>query len=497
VLPRQQTLRAALDWSWALLGEPERVLLRRLSVFAGGWQVEAAEAVCPGGAIVGWTVPALLGGLVSKSLVGLEESAAEARYRLLETVRQYAAERLAAAGEEEEAREQHLAHFLALAEAAAPRLTGPEQGTWLARLEREHDNLRAALGWARAQGDGERGLRLAAALCWFWYMRGYLNEGRGWLEEALARAATAPAALRATALNGAGNLASDQGEYGQAEVLYAQALALRRELGDKRGIAGSLSNLAGVAERRGDYGRAVPLFEEALALARVSGDTLSIAKTLGNLGLALGHQGNIEREAALFEEALALFRALGDRHSIAGALDNLGLVAFQQGEYERARALHDEALSLFRALEAKRGIAGSLTNLGAVAERQGDYEQATDLSRESLLLNRAIGAEEQAVEGLQTMVLVAAARGQPKRAAQLAGAAEALREALEVPMRSHQQTIYAQAVRAMRAALGEEAFAAAWAEGRAHSLAHAIDLALAADPAGDGKRLQGGMQLPP
>jgi predicted ATPase/class 3 adenylate cyclase len=478
-LPRQRTLRAALDWSYDLLSEAEQALLDRLSVFAGGWTLTAAEVVGAGEGVEDWGVLDLLGSLVHKSLVQAEERAGgELRYALLETVRQYGLERLAAAGGAPAVRDRHLAHFLALAAEAEPHLTGAGQMEWLARLEGEHDNLRAALSWARAQADGERGLRLAAALCWFWYMRGDLSEGRGWLAEALARASTAPAALRATALNGAGNLASDQGEYGQAEVLYEQALALRRELGDTRGIAGSLSNLAGVAERRGDYGRAVPLFEEALTLARVSGDTLGIAKTLGNLGLALGQQGDIEREAALFEEALALFRALGDTMSIAGALDNLGQVAFQQGAYERARALHEEALALFRALEAKRGIAGSLTNLGAVAEREGAYGRATALSRESLLLNRAIGAEEQVVEGLQTMVLVAAARGQATRATQLAGAAGALREALDVPMRPHQQPIFTQAVQAIRMALGEEAFAAAWAEGQALALEEAVALAL-------------------
>jgi len=477
--PRHRTLRATLDWSWELLGEPERVLLRRLAVFAGGWVVEAAQAVCGGEELTGWPLLGLLSALVGKSLVGLQESGGAGRYGLLETVRQYAAERLAEAGEAGATRDRHLDWCVALAEEAAPRLMGPGQEAWLARLEAEHDNLRVALGWARERGDGERGLRLAAALCWFWYLRGYLSEGRAWLEEALTRAGDAPAALRAAALNGAGNLASDQGEYGQAEALYEASLALRRDLGDKRGIAASLSNLAGVAERRGDYARAVPLFEEALALAREIGDTSSLAKTLGNLGLALGHQGDLEREEALFEEALGLFRALGDTHSIAGALDNLGQVAFQRGEYERARALHEEALALFRALGAQRGIAGALTNLGAVAERQGDYERATALTAESLRLNEAIGAEEQVVETLYIILLVAAARGQTTRAARLAGAAEALREALDVPLRPNQRSVYAQAVQAVRGALGEEAFAAAWIEGQAHSLEQAIALALA------------------
>jgi tetratricopeptide (TPR) repeat protein len=368
---------------------------------------------------------------------------------------------------------------VALAQEAETELTGGEQGTWLARLENEHDNLRAALTWGLSDGcDPALGLQLAAALCWFWYLRGCLSEGREWLELALARAGSAPPELRATALNGAGNLACDQGEYARADALYGQALDLRRALGDVRGSAGVLCNLAGVAERRGDLGRAVPLFEQALDLAHASGNTLVHAKTLANLGLVLGQQGDLAREAAMFGEALALFRSLGDSHSIAGALDNLGQVAFRQGEYERARALHAEALEMFRALGAQRGIAGALSNLAAVAEREGDDGRAAALCEESLRLNRAIGAEEQAVEGLQTMILVLTARGQARCAARLAGAAVALREALDVPLRPYAQSLQAEAMQAMRAALGEEAFATAWADGRALSVEEAVALVL-------------------
>jgi non-specific serine/threonine protein kinase len=481
-LPRQQTLRATMDWSWELLGKQERTLLGRLSVFAGGWTLAAAEAVCSGDGVERLAMLDLLDGLANRSLIWLDETGAEARYRLLETVRQYAGERLAEAGELGAMRARHLDWCVALAEEAESELTGGEQGTWLVRLEHEHDNLRAALVWSLSEaGDPALGLRLATALGWFWYLRGYLSEGSAWLEQALARAASAPSALRAAALNAAGNLASDQGDYGHAEALYTSALGLRRALGDKRGVAASLSNLAGVAERRGDHGRAVPLFEEALALAREVGDTLSVAKTLGNLGLAVAQRGDLAREATLFEEALRLFRALGDTHSIAGALDNLGQVAFQQGAYVRARGLHEEALGLFRTLGAQRGIAGTLSNLAAVAEREGAYDRAAALSAESLRLNRTIGAEEQAVEGLQTMALVAAAHGRSRRAARLAGAAAALRVALAVPMRPYEQPIHAEAARDLRAALGEETFAGVWADGQALSFEEAIALALSHD----------------
>ena len=478
VLPRHQTLRAALDWSWVLLGGQERALLRQLAVFVGGCQAGAVAAVCGGDGGGPWAVPELLDGLVNKSLVALEESAEESRYILLETVRQYAAERLAEAGEEASARDRHLAWYVTLAEAIDPQLTGPHQGSALERLENAYGNLRAALGWARESGHGEQWLRLAASLWRFWYMRGYLSEGRNWLEGALAVTGAVPAAQRAHALNGAGSLAVLQGEYGQAMALFQHALALRRSQGDPHGIAASLTNLGVVADRRGEYERAATLFEEALALARELGDTLNVAKTLGNLGAALGHQGAYGREEALYREALVLFRELGDTQSIAIALDNLGAVAERQGDYEQAGALYEEALSLFRALGDRHGAARLAHQLAALAERLYAYGRATDLVGESLMLSRDIGAREQTADNLEILVLVAAALGQHERGTLFAGAVESLRDALAAPLRPDQRVRHEQAVRAMRAALGTAAFAAAWEEGSAMPVEQAVTLAL-------------------
>jgi predicted ATPase/class 3 adenylate cyclase len=472
---RQQTLRAALDWSWDLLDEPERIVLRRLAVFAGGWTLAAAEAVCAGETVETWEVLDLLAMLESKSLVILEE----ARYRLLEPVRQYAADRLLEADEAASVRERHLASCLSLAEEAEPALQGPEQADWAVRLEQEHDNLRVALNWTQAQGEAELELRLAVALSRFWFVRGHLSEGRGWLEGALAGNSAAPAGLRAAALKGAGNLAYCQGEYGQAAALYEEALALFRALGDKQGIAGSLTNLGIVADERGEHERAAALFEEAVTLARERGDTRQIATTLGNLAAVWERQSEYGQAAALYEEALALFRALGDTQSIAVALDNLGLLALLQCEYGRALTLYEEALALFREIEDKDNIAGSLSSLGAVAERQGEYGRATVLLQEGPLLAGEIGARDDVAEILETMSWVAAARSATHRAAQLAAAAEVLREALGVPLGWEDRTDHERAVQAMREALGEEAFAAAWAEGRAMSPDQAISLALA------------------
>ena len=479
VLPRHQTLRATLDWSWELLGAAERTLLRRLSVFAGGWPVGAAVVVCGGDGLEGWAVPEVLDGLAARSLVGQDEATAGAHYRLLETVRQYAAEHLAADALEVVAmRDRHLSWCMALAEEAEPQLKGSGQEAWLARLEREHGNLRTALSWARDRGESERGLRLALALGRFWYTRGYLSEGRGWLERALDGNREVPVGLRATALKGAGSLALLQGEYGHAAALYEEALALFRALGDEQGVAGSLTNLGIVADRQGKYDQAATLFEAAVALARERGDTLQIAKTLGNLAAARGRQGDLASEEALLSEALALFRTLGDRQSIAVALDNLGLVALRRGHWGRAAAWHEEALAQFRALGDRHGIVTSLTNLGSVALARGDHGRAAALLEEGLLLARDIGARDELAGILECLAWVAAARGQPHRAAQLGGAAEALLHALGVPLMPEQRAGHDQALRTMQVELGEQAFAAAWVQGGSLSVEQAVAIAL-------------------
>ena len=423
----------------------------------------------------------MLAGLVDKSLVGIGDDAVESRYGLLETVRHYAAERLSTSNDEMAgALSRHLDWCLVLAEEGQVQLTGADQGSWLARLEREHDNLRAALTWARDRTD-ERGLRVAAALWRFWYMQGYLAEGRNWLESLLAGNASAQASTRATALNGAGNLAVLQGEYVQAATFYEESLSLRRELGDKRGVAASLTNLGVVADKYGDHDRATALYEEALALNRELDDKLGMAKVLGNLGSVFGHQADYEREAALYTEALTLFRQFGDTQSIAVALDNLGLVALRLGELARAASLYEESLALFRALGDRDGIAGTLTSLGIVAARQRAHGRAAALIRESLQVSQELGAREQIAEALEAMTVVASEMGQSQRAARLAGATDVLRASLGVPMRPDLQAGYHRTVRAMYEALGRT-YDAAWSGGRTLSVEQAVDLALATMP---------------
>jgi predicted ATPase/Tfp pilus assembly protein PilF len=477
---RQQTLRATLDWSYSLLTAAERTLFARLAVFVGGRTLEAIEAVCnPQGDL---DVLEGMESLVEKNLLRQEEGVGgEPRLVMLETIHEYARERLEASGEAEEVRRRHAEYFVALAEAAAPELTGPQQGAWLQRLEAEHDNLRAALAWSRQQAAWEVGLRLGGALWRFWFMHGHLSEGRRWLEVVLGGSGAAPAPARATALHGAGVLAERQGDYGRATALHAEALALRRELGDRGGIAGSLNNLGIVAHDQGDYGRATALYEEALALHRELGDTSGIASSLNNLGLVAWQQGDYGRAAALHEEALALRRELGDKSGIASSLNNLAVVAQEQGDYGRATALYEESLALMRELGDTWRIALALNNLGEVAYEQGNYGRAVALYAESLTLCRAIGNKYVAASCLEGLAAVACAQGQPERGARLVGVAAALRAALSMPLAPNERAAQERTVAAARAALGEDAFAAAWAKGQTLPLEQAIAYALGED----------------
>ncbi|HXT38012.1 MAG TPA: tetratricopeptide repeat protein, partial [Chloroflexota bacterium] len=344
---RQRTLRAALDWSWDLLDQAERVLLGRLAVFAGGWTLEASEAICAGDGLESWTVLDALDSLVNRSLVQVDEAEEGAgRYRLLETVRQYGWERLRAGGEDAKLRDRHLNWCLELARAAALEYRGPAQGTWFGRLETEQDNLRAALDWSlRQDGDTLAGLRLAAEVWWFWYIRGN-GEGRQWLEAALVRSAMidVPADLRATLLQGAGIMAGRHGDYERARILHEERLVVRRALEDKLGIASALVDLGGIAWFQGRYDRAREYFEESLDLHRALENTWGICGALTNLGVLVRNQGDPERARTLQEESLTLARELGDKSHIACVLGNLGVVVQELGNYTAAQDYFAESL---------------------------------------------------------------------------------------------------------------------------------------------------------
>jgi len=410
-LPRQQTLRAAIDWSYGLLSEAEQILLRRLAVFVGGWTLEAAEAVCVGDAIDPADVLDLLMRIVDKSLVLTEGMNGKTRYRFLETVRQYALEKLIDAGEAQRMRERNQNWFVELAEQAEPNLTGPDQVAWLGRLELEHHNFRAALEWSKVgDASSEIGLRLAAALWRFWNVRGYLREGREWLEGTLARARNAPPELRLKALFGTGVLAWSQEDTSAAGPLEG-SLTLARELGDRRAIADSLRLLALVARDQLDYDRARALGEESLGLFRELQDTAGISTALRFLAFHAANYDEFDRSNPAFEESLKLAQTLEDKRGMAWSLVGLAGEAAMQGDYVKAVTLSNEALSTFRDLGDKFGILISVRTLGVTARYRGEYKQAVELLEETLHLERELGYRATLGRGLRDLGLVAQDQG--------------------------------------------------------------------------------------
>jgi tetratricopeptide (TPR) repeat protein len=464
-------LQGALDWSYGLLAEAEQAVFRRLAVFAGGCTLSAMEAVCVGESVEAWAVLDLVSGLVHKSLLAPAGTEGEARYCVLEPVRQYALEQLIVAGEETAVRERHLAWCLDLAARAEPMLLGSEQAVWLSLLETEHDNLRAALAWS-VQWCSPLAVRLAGPLWRFWWMRGHAGEGRRWLDAALACEGEQDAA-RATALNGAGALAYYQGDYERARSLYESSLSLRRTLADMRGVASTLGNLGGVADSQGVYERAWELYEESLALRRNLEDQWGIAIMLNNLGNLAQQRLAYARSLVLHEESLTLRRALGDTWGVSNTLGNLGHVVYDLGDYPRARLLQEESLALKRELGDTPGIANAISSLGHVAREMGDLPRAQALLGESLSLYRSLGEQRGIVESMEGLAAVALGRGAAERAVQLLGFADALRTSIKASLHGNERAAYDRHLAVARAALPGEAFAVAWAAGQAMSLEQA------------------------
>ena len=557
---RQQTLRDAIAWSYDLLDAREKTLFARLAVFAGGCTLEAAESVCHSPELEIDILDGLTS-LVNKSLLRqIEGTGDEPRFTMLETIREYALECLGESGETESLRCKHAEYHLVLAEKAEPELAGRQQVAWLDRLEGEHDNLRAALGWAIEHCEGSWALRLGGALGQFWFMRSYFSEGRWWLAKALdiVQSGSSSASARAKALNwagylayrqtdlasarsvfeegltlargagekqvaahalnGLGNVGWTQGNLAAARSFYEESLALRREVADKWGISISLSNLGNVAWGQSDYTAARAYYEEGLAIGRELGDrqgiawTLNVlgglaltqgdcaaarsfleeslaiqrevgdksgsAESLNNLGMLARNQGDHEQAAALSRESLALYREIGDKGGSAEALKNLGLAVCGQGDYAAARSFFEEAISLGREAGHQPAVAASLDGLGVVAYEQGDYAAARTRHVESLVIWWEVGYKPAIASCLEGLARVACAQDHPERAAQLLGAAEALREAIGVPLPPADRAQHGRHRERGRAKLGEEMFAAAWTEGRAMTLEQAVAYAL-------------------
>ncbi len=488
-LPRQQTLRATMDWSYDLLPAKERMLLRRLAVFAGGWTLEAAEAVCGGGGIDPTEVLDLLTRLVDKSLVMAlvtEDATGEARYWQLETVRQYAMERLREAGEETVLRRRHRDFFLGFAVRVESELRGASQMVWLKHLKGEIDNLRAALEWNRLDlTDPDASLRLAAALWWFWFNQGTLSEGRMWLEGALAASPPTESIPRAGALYGAGAIAWLQGDMRRAAELAQEALGMCRDLGDRLGVVYSLCILGVIAMIRGEYDRATGMFEEGLALSRALGREWETATALSLLGWSGRYWGDFQRAAALSAESLALFRNAGDQWGAASALSHLGSATGRLGDLARAKLLLMESVHLARSLGHRPQLAVSLHELGRVMLALGADGEAAELEREALALRRDQGEMWGIAECLEGLAAIARSQGRFERAARLIGAAEVVREMVRVPLPAADRADYEQGLIALRGALGVEVFSAAREQGRTAALDAVVEDALTGSRAPD------------
>jgi predicted ATPase/class 3 adenylate cyclase len=477
-LPHHQTLRAAIDWSHDLLSDPERVVFRRLAVFAAGSTLEAAEAVCGGDGTDEAEVLDLLLRLVDKSLLMAEEQDGKARYRLLETVHQYAQDRLQESGEVEAVRRRHRDWYMGLAERAEPRLVGGEQAEWFNRLEVEHANLRSALTWSVASGGTEEALRFVGTLWRFWAVRGYFEEGRGWLEAALKGSSDASPAFRAKALNAAGYLALSRGDHRTARSLLEDSLMIQRQLGQQAGVAIALSNLGAVAIQQGDHAAARSLLEEALTIRRQLGDKVDIAVSLNELGGAAVQQNDYTAARSLLEESLTIRRQLGDKAGIAVSLNNLGMVAIQQGDYAVARSLLEESLLLCREVGDRWLNAAALGTMGDLTIAQGELGVARSRYKESLAIYRQLEDKRGIASCLEGLATVAGLEGQHSRAARMFAAAEALREGSGAPLSLSEQGGHDRRVATVRAALGEDAFASAWADGRATPLERAVEYAI-------------------
>ena len=416
-LPRQQTLRALIDWSYDLLSVQEKRLLERLYVFVGGWTLVAAEQVGAGESATGetmeeWEVFDLLTSLADKSLVLTEERGGAARYRMLETVRQYGRDRLVESGESEEVQTRHRDFFLAFVEEAEPKLLGAEQGAWLERLEAEHENLRSALDWSLEEKHAEEALRLCGAPWRFWVMRGYFWEGREWFGRTLeAAGAHERTPERAKALHGAGNLARGQGDYASARACYEESLTIQRQLGDRSGTADSLIGLGIVFSSQGDYDSARSFYEESLKIHREIENRSGIADSFNCLGNLSSSQCDYGSARSFHNESLTIQREIENRSGIASSLNNLGNVSYYQGDYDSARSFYEESLTIQRELGNRRSIANSLIGLGIVFSSQGDYDSAQSFYEESLTIQRELGDRSGIADSLIGLGIVFSSHG--------------------------------------------------------------------------------------
>lgn len=475
--PRLQTMRNAIAWTFQDLNPAWQVLFGRLAVFAGGATLDAIGAVCGGGN--NQDVLEGVADLVDQSLLRTEEQLdGEARFVMLEVIREYALEWLETQGEVEALRARHSEHYLAWAEKTAAGLSQrPDQAARLARLDREHGNLRMALSWMRQTGAGDSSLRLAIALGDFWQVRGYAAEGSRWLEQALQAGAT-DLMLRAKALHALGILVHDGGDYGRAVSLLAEAIDHFKQLDDSSGAGRALLALAYIAHDQGEYRRSADLYTEALELFQARGDMANRARALTELASVHADQEEFELARELYTEGLAASREMSDTRAVAIAMLNLGDLAVRQGDYERAIELFTASIEMHRTLGDDVGIALGLLNLGEATWLKGDCTRAAPFLIESLTLSHRLDHKRTLAYCLLTLAAFTAARGTAEAAARLWGAAEALCETMDIAIPSCILTRYQSYLAGQRAMLGEEAWALTVELGRAMTIERAVECAL-------------------
>ncbi len=509
-LPRQQTLRAAIDWSYALLDDAERQLFQQLAIFRGGFTLEALEQVANADS-TDRSIPAhqlldLLTQLIDKSLVIVEQQGAQNRYRLLETLREYAREQYTTTAAFEQMQQRHATHFWGLAAQAEPELFGPHQQRWLTQLETEHPNLRAALAYLIAAVEGEMVLRMATALHRFWEYRGYVHEGREWLQKALAQRQRAAPRTIANALNAASALALRQSDYAQARPLLEEGRVLFEQLKEEIGLAETWQKLAIVEMHQGQYTTAQQLLQQSLDLCRTLGDTFGIARSLNLLGNLAWEQDTLSAAYAYYVESLRLHQSVGDQVSIAVgflnvgsmelqrgavaaahtncqaclrighaighqgvtamALKSLSWIAFAQQAYAQAQSYGEEALAIFQRLGDKNHIGQTLGALGDVMVKLGKPEAALAYYCQNVQTVHQSGHHRALFAALEDIAhLLSAVDRKHETAVRLLGAAARLRQTLTVAVAPNQQADYEQRIATLRQRLDDEIFAMLWTQG--------------------------------
>jgi predicted ATPase/DNA-binding winged helix-turn-helix (wHTH) protein len=476
---RQQTLRKTIDWSHGLLNEAEQKLFRRLSVFVGGCTFEAAEAVCNTRRDLGIDLFQGLSSLVDKNLVQrMDRVQGEPRFSMLETIREYAIERLIEGKEQAAARRAHAAFCLVLAEEGNPELNSVDRARWLAQCDLEIDNFRFALDWLFQTVDLDWGLRLCVALFRFWDMREHLSEGRARLETILRLTGEQRPKERARVFHFLGALTSAQGDYPEAERFLRDGLSLYEELDDESGIAASLNALGITARDRGDYSTAQQNFERSLACWRTQADRVAIARCLHNLANVAKLSGDYPRARWALDEAKEIFEQLGDRSGAAWSINQQGDVARAAGDMTEARGLYERALAAFRQAGDLWGIARSLTDLAYIDCEQGEHRAGRIAYREALEIFTSLGHRRGMARALEGCACLALAQGHPARALTLASAAARLRRLISAPLSKAEQSKLDRTLEPAWKLLSDPAAKGAWAEGSEMGLERAIQLSL-------------------